>query len=90
MLDNTNEFGVALFPNPNDGLFTVQLSTSGQLSFDIIVFNNLGMTICSLKDIYAKASHGQIIDLRSQPNGVYMILVKNSRHSMIRKVVINK
>jgi hypothetical protein len=85
-----SEIGADLYPNPNDGRFTLHISTTKQLTFDITVVNELGMNVRSMKDVVANGNREQIFDLRSELNGVYTVIIKNNDNVITRKFVINK
>jgi hypothetical protein len=81
---------VNVYPNPGDGLFTLVVSVKETQSFDLTVINNLGITIYEQKDLNIKGTLTTTLDLRSKPEGVYTILLKNDRTQITRKIVIDK
>jgi hypothetical protein len=88
--ENSGEWGAGLYPNPGDGLFSLQISSNRQLSFDVLVYNNLGVMVRSFKDLITSGSGAHLLDLRSEPDGVYTIVFRNEASSIIKKVIINK
>jgi hypothetical protein len=82
---------IAIFPNPNEGQFTLMINGSSQETVcDVSVLNNLGVTIFEMKDLKVRDQFRQNIDLRPAPNGVYTVIVKDGNTSVVRKIVINK
>ena len=81
---------VVLYPNPNDGEFTLMFSSPKEDKYDVKVFNSLGVQIFELKNIDAVGKTRQIIDLRPAPNGVYTAIISNNAGSVVKKIVINK
>ncbi len=77
-----NNNSVDVFPNPNNGVFTVQ-STNKISSFEII--NTLGKSIYQNNN----TSPNLQIDLSAQPNGVYFISIQTSEGNINKKLVIN-
>jgi len=85
-----NGSSVSVYPNPGDGLFTLVISTREQLKLDLSVVNALGVTIYQQKDMNIKGSQTSTLDLRSQPDGVYSILLINNNRHILKKIVINR
>jgi hypothetical protein len=88
--DKTHALGVDLYPNPNDGRFTLQISTTQQTNFDLEVYNSLGVNIHSIQDLTFPANQNQNIDLRTEPNGVYILILRNRDNLISRKFEIRK
>lgn len=79
---------ITLFPNPNNGQFTIQSSMeSGKLSVEI--YNMLGEKVYSQFNIQNPAFS---IDLSSQPNGIYLYRVSSTDESLVGegKLIIKK
>ena len=70
---------VSLFPNPNQGRFTLRCMSCGEIK-TVEIYNTLGEQLASFT--YADKNGEQIIDLGSYdlPNGVYSIKVIESDH----------
>ncbi|MCX6251866.1 MAG: T9SS type A sorting domain-containing protein [Bacteroidetes bacterium] len=81
---------VSVYPNPGDGLFTLIISTKEQVTLDLSVVNNLGVTIYEKKDINIKGAQSNALDLRSQPDGVYSVILKNNNIHILKKIVISR
>lgn len=83
---STNE-GIHIFPNPSNGIFTVELSSSN-------VSGQLDLKICDLtgKQIYEGIYLGKSryeIDLSEFAKGVYIISVNSSAKSWQSKIIID-
>jgi hypothetical protein len=80
--------GISVYPNPNTGVFTMELSVgSGQSTVEI--YNILGEKI--MNEQLTKASNQ--IDLSSQPSGIYLYrVIKTENGNLVGegKVVIQK
>jgi hypothetical protein len=81
---------VVLYPNPNEGVFTLMFNSSKQENYDIKVFNNLGIQIFEMRNLVVMGTTHQNIDLRPAPNGVYSVIITNDMSSVVKKIVINK
>jgi len=79
-----------IFPVPNDGRFTVSMTSPLQETFTIQVFNNLGVMISELPGIEMKGTVEKVIDLRPVANGIYTVVIRNSNEGIVKKVVVKK
>ena len=78
---------ISVYPNPNDGLMTIQLLNSedrNESISTITVFNVLGNNIFSVQVNNKSYS----LDLSSYPKGTYFLLVKASSRSYYEKVTV--
>jgi len=79
-----------VYPNPNEGVFTLMFTSTKQENYDIRVYNNLGVQIFEMRNMYVMGTTRQNIDLRPAPNGVYSVVITNDLRSVVKKIVINK
>jgi len=79
-----------IYPVPNDGQFTVSMTTPSQDTFTITVYNNLGVMISQVPAIHVNGTAEQIIDLRPVPTGIYTVVIQGSSARVVKKVIINK
>lgn len=81
-----NEFAlqnsINVFPNPNNGLFTVTTNKTADL---ITITDLLGKTIYQIKP----ENNAAIIDLKSFNQGVYFVIVKEGHNSATIKIIKN-
>jgi hypothetical protein len=85
-LSSVNEFNV--YPNPNDGRFTVNMKGVQSGIYSIEVLNNIGVSIWDRRDISIIGNYDQVIDLGPIPDGIYTVLVRDGKERFIRKVMI--
>ena len=79
-----------IFPVPNDGKFTVSMTSASKENFTITVFNNLGVLIREIRDVQVNGRFNQVIDLRPVDPGIYMVVVRNSEQQIVRKIIVGK
>ncbi len=70
-----------IFPNPNNGRFTINTDVSDACTFSVT--NMHGQLVYS-----SKISGSLQLDLSNQPKGVYMVRISNSVTTAIKKVVV--
>lgn len=76
---------VNVFPNPNTGLFTVDVPEN--IRYDITVFNLLGEPVYTSRNVDTPRA---TIDLRSQTSGMYLVQLSIGDTKVSRKVVITE
>jgi hypothetical protein len=75
-------------PVPNDGRFTIILSSSKEHTCSIEVFNILGTRIYRSNEIGMEADAALSIDLRPVPAGVYSVVVKDNTGRTVRQILV--
>lgn len=72
---------VSLYPNPNNGEFSIETS----VATDVVVFNYVGQTLVSKK----VGAGRERFDLSSQPSGVYFVNIRQGNTTKTVKVIKN-
>jgi len=75
------------YPNPSDGVFTIEIPSTITGNYDIRVFNSLGLKTMELKNLSGILP--KTIDMRPVAAGVYLIELQNSSTHMVTRVVVN-
>lgn len=70
----------SLVPNPGDGLFTI--ATSGRVDGALTVYDTKGGLVVSFNAV------PEVLDLRSQPSGSYVVVVETRNDAVSRVVVV--
>jgi photosystem II stability/assembly factor-like uncharacterized protein len=76
---------VYVFPNPNTGLFTVQVPEGMQ--YDIVVFNVLGEQVYEERDVDASQKTIELCDVTS---GMYLVRLSIANTTITKNVVVNE
>jgi len=86
----TNNVNMVLYPNPNNGIFTIQWSVINSQPSVLEVYDVLGGRV--LAETLRSAQGDNLINLTGQPNGIYLYRVTNESGNLIGegKVVIEK
>ncbi|WP_281240121.1 endonuclease [Flavobacterium praedii] len=79
----TEANGIALYPNPSNGEFTVSYTNSNK-TYAIEIFSMLGQTVYSKENI--KQSSVQISNL---PKGIYLVKITDDSKTTNKKIIIN-
>ncbi len=82
--------GFSIFPNPGNGLFTIQFDQNISGNYRIEVFNLNGQRVFSDMAVFAENSSTQILDLTSQPEGIYYLKITGGGASVAAKLVVKR
>lgn len=79
---------VSIFPNPNDGLFTLKVNT-GEASqkFQVQLVDLSGRVIYTYQQENFTGLFNQVIDLSAESNGVYLVNIATDTKACQRKIV---
>ncbi|RLD45021.1 MAG: hypothetical protein DRI86_06220, partial [Bacteroidetes bacterium] len=84
------EMSAMLYPNPNDGSFTLEINDKGTHKLDLHIYNNIGSEVYS-DQFRSSEKTLKKINLQTLSNGVYYVHLNTERAVIYRsKVVINK
>jgi hypothetical protein len=89
-IDSHSPLAINVYPNPNEGVFTLMLTTPEKENYNIRIFNNLGIQIFEMKNPEVIGTTYQTIDLSSAANGIYTLVTQSSNFYNVKKVVLNK
>lgn len=76
---------IIIYPNPNNGKFTIDLHELNGL-VNVNIYNTIGSKISNLSTI---APNVIDLELQSAPKGLYYVLINNSGKTYSKKVVIS-
>jgi glycosidase len=91
-IENTsaNRMQLSLYPNPCDGHMTLEFNQSTAADVSITVANTLGQIIEELNVPNAPSQYQQVLDLGTQPAGLYFIYLRSWNGTAVGKVFITK
>jgi hypothetical protein len=81
---------INIFPVPNNGEFSLSMTSASKHLFTISVYNNLGVKIYEDEDVEIVRTVNHKIDLRPIQNGIYSVLIHNLEEQFVRKIVVFK
>lgn len=84
--ENNDRQQIRIYPNPNNGNFTIDLSQFTDQKIEMIIYDCLGQIIYKRKERSSKIN----IDLQEQRKGIYFLEVINEDHQAIRCKLIFK
>jgi subtilisin-like proprotein convertase family protein len=85
---NENTFqDFALYPNPNDGNFTVKFSTASSEDVAIDVYDMRGRQIYT-NEFSNNGAFNQTIDLNTVQSGVYLVSISSGDTKMVKRIIV--
>jgi PKD repeat protein len=84
--NNFDEFSV--YPNPNNGIFTIEFGNVLEDNVTIKVLNTLGGVAYKAEDVNVYSSYKQTIDLSDLHKGLYFLVIENYQGSTINRIII--
>ena len=82
--------GLAVYPNPNQGSFTLELSTDIVDKVNLKVVNALGYSVFEESDVHVNTGFSKVIDISSEANGIYMLIVESDLGVYTNRLIIRK
>lgn len=82
-----HDISLSVYPNPNNGRFTLKLESSIAKRMNIGIFNSLGSLVYS-EQLNIVGTLNKTMDLRNLSKGVYFIRLQTIDDVVIRKVII--
>lgn len=79
--------GVAVFPNPGDGHFTLNVSASSSQKIQVEIQNAIGAVIHSFT-LASTNDHEHLIDLTSYGKGIYWMKIQSGDQQAVKKLIV--
>lgn len=79
---------VTLYPNPNDGLFSLEIKTTKKLDVAIYVYGADGEQVIDSRALNVNGNHNETINLPDLQAGIYYILIENEEGKVSKKFVV--
>jgi PKD repeat protein len=87
---NGENIGVVLYPNPNNGKFTLSLNASSQEVVNITIYNAAGIEVFSENNVRISGSAVKSMDLSGLAKGIYNLKITGEKGSVTKPFVIQK
>ncbi|MCK4638469.1 MAG: T9SS type A sorting domain-containing protein, partial [Bacteroidales bacterium] len=84
-LDNLN---IGIYPNPNNGTFTLKLNSSEINKINYRIVNSIGNVLFKVKDVQINGEYENTIDLSDYSEGIYFLIIENKKGIINKKIVI--
>lgn len=81
-------FDISIIPNPNNGIFSLYISSDKKDNLEISLVNIQGKQVVRPWKLENTISNEYMMDLRSLNPGIYFIIVQNKESRSIKKLLI--
>jgi len=89
-INNLGLSEIAVYPNPNNGTFTLEFKSAQLQALDVKVYNSLGVVVYQQLNVVANGKYSIEIGLSDLPEGIYTLNAINKDACYIRKMVIKR
>jgi hypothetical protein len=80
----------SIFPNPNDGSFTMGIGSNRAVNLNVFVYNNSGKVVHSQENIVVDRQFQRRITLNDAPAGIYYVVLEREGRRVFEKFVVRK
>jgi hypothetical protein len=80
---------VNVYPNPNNGHFTLSVTIPWKEEFDLRISNELGITVYEKHMLVIDGTLTEAIDLPNIPDGVYSVALIAANKQITRKIIVH-
>ncbi len=79
---------LSIYPNPNNGIFTVSFDAASKTNYKIEITNEIGQLVFkqAIKD--ASGTYSQTIDISTYGKGMYLFTLTDDKNQSIKKVLV--
>jgi hypothetical protein len=81
---------ISIFPNPNNGIFNINMNAGHSTGVILKVYTPLGKVIYQKNETLISGRTLTEIDLSDQANGVYFLSVSDGTNQIMKEIVIRK
>jgi PKD repeat protein len=87
-IEENNIEKISIYPNPNIGIFTVELGNVPGESVSVKVLNSLNAVVFEKKDIAIEDNFRMDMDLSHLHKGLYFLVIENYQGSAVQRIII--
>jgi len=85
---NQPDFTIRVFPNPNNGTFSITSNADSELRGEIKIINLLGKIVYADNSFYVSPGSDQVVNLDNVSPGNYVLVFTNDGFTINKKVII--
>lgn len=87
-VDEKNIEEISLFPNPNSGIFTLEIRNVHSNTVNIKVLNTLSRVVYLEENINVNGEYVKNINLGNLDKGLYFLVIENCQGSTVNRIII--
>ncbi len=85
-----NAFSCQVFPNPSGGMFSMVIRAPAAETISLSVTNASGIRIWNSDDILVSGKFTQRIDLKEEPDGIYLLTLRRAAGTMTQRLLLRR
>ncbi len=83
-----NNYELTIYPNPNDGNFTLSFNSAEKADYQIDLKNALGQSVYTEIVNGFLGNYSKVLSLQGYGKGVYTISISNNKHRSVQKMIV--
>ena len=87
---NDEQLLISIVPNPNNGIFTLNISSSNDTPVKVTMVNYIGVQIFKKENVSVNNGIVYKIERKELPAGIYIVTVEQDESRYSRKVLIGR
>ncbi|MCD4694678.1 MAG: PKD domain-containing protein [Bacteroidales bacterium] len=87
-ITDNNIYKIYIYPNPNNGIFTISFDNVLSDNVTIKVLNPIGNVVFKEKYIEIEGNFSKVLDLSNFDKGLYFLVIENYRGSTVNRIII--
>jgi len=84
----SDNLSFAIYPNPNNGTFILELNTVDEEIVDVYIYNSAGAQVYTKTDVNVWAKNSWIVDIKNYEVGVYFVNIEGKSKKYIAKFIV--
>jgi PKD repeat protein len=86
-VEESNVENISVYPNPNNGIFTVEFANVPEDNVTIKVLNTLG-TMIYKENLIIEGDFSRTLDLSNFDKGMYFLVLENYQGNTVNRIII--
>lgn len=82
--------GMELFPNPTNGILNINISANEFNNADLSIIDAIGKEVFHRGNLNIDGTYSTTIDLSTQPQGIYFVIINGETQRASKKIFLNK
>ena len=78
-----------IYPNPNDGFFTIETVVNQTSTLNIVMVNMLGEVVKTIENTQFQGEYKKQVEITDMPSGIYFVMVNNGTEKQVKRIVKN-
>jgi hypothetical protein len=88
--ENNSGISVQIVPNPNPGVFNIQMSSDNSTTYGLKIYNSLGQIVMERSETITTGVNRIDVNMADQPTGNYYLTLVNDQNSIVKAFIISK